>query len=293
MSILSAEQGLDELSKGNSVKAIEINNQQMFLQSVSTIEQSVKPYLLPELSSYCTAYARHELYLLFEKIGLEYIDYFDTDSIVLSLKRYFELNLVDSKKLGDFKVEHYCTLFYAYSPKCYVMKEQILLDSFADCNFWEFDNSAHIKAKGLPKNMIKTLEQDFESADLLEWMFKSNLKCGSRYMKTKESLNRTGSTLESKIIEKHFSLVNEKRKFANGKSKAWDFDELQQDKIDKKWTLPSKKWSIQRQDNYLRQYFVHHNEEYLESILDNVGIDKNLTIEENYYKIKGVIKSFI
>ena len=71
-------------------------------------KQSISESVYVPIASAITSYARHDLKLVAETVGVEYVDYFDTDSLHFRInKEYVESKFkkIDDKKLGYWTIE--------------------------------------------------------------------------------------------------------------------------------------------------------------------------------------------
>ena len=76
--------------------------------SIDKEETREQKYIYPIIASAITSYARHDLKTVAEKIGVEYVDYFDTDSLHFRINAEYvksKFKKIDKKKLGYWDIE--------------------------------------------------------------------------------------------------------------------------------------------------------------------------------------------
>ena len=181
--------GLNFISKENYFK-----NTPEHVLSLGSLNFEIKEtknffsdYMHSEIASLTTSYGRVYLYELMQKIGLDNIYYYDTDSIITS-------NLTNTNnELGGLKDEGLIDEFIAICPKMYAYKSK---------------EKVVIRAKGF--NTSKLTFNDFERA------YNGDLKgIKSKFDKIssfKESIKyNSNSFTELKVIERNLLNLNYKR----------------------------------------------------------------------------------
>jgi hypothetical protein len=154
--------------------------------------KSIKPFYLPHISSYVTAYARIELHKAMVKNDRALL-YLDTDSIwTVGIP---EIKLSD--EMGEWKIEKECSEAGILALKCYSYQEK--------------GKELTVRIKGVSKAMIK--EANFKNVhDFMERVTSHEFEEYERYNTLRKSLRESKGFLSSSKRKKRISGKYTKRK---------------------------------------------------------------------------------
>lgn len=184
------------------LKVQEIDNGKAFVVAYPVESTQMKSFMNVCISSYITSYARinllqklHEL----EEKGINVL-YCDTDSFTIEDSNLDEIEM--SSELGGWDIEQSFDEVKFYAPKCY-------------CSIK--DGKPFLKMKGVDRMAIKRITESSKTLKEVEEKIRKPIQMAERFMSYTESL-RHGQTLSTKKRSKHYSFVNNKRLFTDGKS---------------------------------------------------------------------------
>ncbi|WKN02343.1 DNA polymerase [Methanosarcina spherical virus] len=157
--------------------------------------------------SYVTTYARVKLFRAFKALNFE-VAYCDTDSIFTNSK------IESSKELGELKEEYRYKEGHFIKAKHYGI---VKYGKFEGEGFITYDKSVKIKG-------VRGATDENASEQTLKKVFKNKETLGNRRINPDTGkLYRAGEPI---TINKKISLLDEKRKWKDGKSEPYDVEEL-------------------------------------------------------------------